>query len=286
MANLISLGRLIDTSFEVYKKYWKEFLGISLWLLIASLPRLVGNLLMPLGAGPAVTFGDWLSFTFSLLGSLILAVVSIWVIISLIQVAEARVHGKVPDFKAISRRSWKLFFHYVFVSILVLGVIIASSLLAAPGIILLIISSSQATASSGLTAFGTLLFFAGGLASFILIIKFSLELGLAQYALVVDDKRGVQAIRTSFSLVKGRWWATFVRYVAPKLLYLFVIVILNFLIPAALSLVVVLLAPTSIFLAKCVYVVAYLFTVSLSAVSTPLIVATDYILYDSLRNSK
>lgn len=281
MANLISLGKLIDTSFELYKKYWKEFLGISLWLVVASLPRLLGNLLAPLGAGPSITAGDWLSFSFSLIGSLVIAVATVWVIISLIQLADSRLKGRTPDMKAINRRSWQLFFHYILVSILVLGIIVASSLLVVPGLALFMTSTS-----AGTSALGGLLFFAGGIASLILLIKYSLELGLAQFALVVDNKRGVEAIRTCFALVKGRWWATFVRYTAPKLLYLFVIVLLNLLIPAALGLLAIVLAPTSTLLLKLVYVAAYLFTVGLSALSTPLVVATDYVLYDSLRNSK
>lgn len=286
MANLISLGRLIDTSFDLYKKYWKEFLGISLWLIVASLPRLVGNLLSPLGAGPTVTFGDWVSFGFSLIGSVVLAVATVWVFISLIQLADTRAKGKSPDFKAINKQSWKLFLPYIVVSLLALGIIAGVSLLAAPGIALLTASSLQENFSGGLAALGIVLFFVGGLAAFVLLVKSSLELGLAQFALVVDGKRGLAAIKTCFSLINGRWWATFVRYVAPKLLYIFVIVLLQFLIPAALALLAVVLAPTSTILTKLVYVAAYLFTISLSAVSTPLIVVTDYVLYDSLRASK
>ncbi len=285
MTKLISLGQLLDTSLELYKKYWREFLGISLWLVAAFIPGLVGSLLVPLGNNQG-GLADWLSFSFSIAGAIIVAVVSAWIIISVILIASTRTKGQTPDLSAISKKSWQLFLPYVMASIIVLGIILGLALLPVPGLALMIFTQTQTQPSFFLLALGALLFFVGGIAATVFLIKLTIELGFVPYALALDNARGIQTVKQSIALVKGRWWATFFRFVIPKLIYMFVIVLINFIVPAALSLLAVLAAPNSTILTKIIFVVAYLFTVTVSAASTPLIVVTDFVLYDSLRKTR
>lgn len=66
---------------------------------------------------------------------------------------------------------------------------------------------------SGLAVLG------GFLLLFIPGILFSIWFAFANYAVLMDDKRGVAALSFSKLLVKGRWWETLVRLTLPAILF-------------------------------------------------------------------
>lgn len=69
-----------------------------------------------------------------------------------------------------------------------------------------------------LTSILVFLAVAGGIFLFIIPgIIFSIWFAFTNYAVVVDGKRGIEALKASKVLVKGRWWAVFLRLVIPGL---------------------------------------------------------------------
>jgi hypothetical protein len=61
-------------------------------------------------------------------------------------------------------------------------------------------------------------------------IWLSISLSFAHLLLLEDDHRGVAALRASYNLVKGRWWATFWRTLAPGVATAILIWIVSFVI--------------------------------------------------------
>lgn len=50
-------------------------------------------------------------------------------------------------------------------------------------------------------------------------IWLSVAFSMAMPVYLKEGKKGWQAIKTSYEIVKGRWWATFVRFLVPNLVY-------------------------------------------------------------------
>lgn len=63
----------------------------------------------------------------------------------------------------------------------------------------------------------------GGFLLFIIPgIIFSVWFTFSTYAVAVDGKRGVEALKTSKALVKGRWWSVFARLAVPAIVIGFI----------------------------------------------------------------
>ncbi len=68
----------------------------------------------------------------------------------------------------------------------------------------------------------------GTIALVIPAIWLSLSFGFAHLFLLEDDAHGTKALRASYGLVKGRWWATFWRMFVPQLIVIAVTGMINF----------------------------------------------------------
>jgi hypothetical protein len=285
MASLISLGQVIDKTLVHYKKHFVELLSITAWMVVASVPAALAKLLQPFTAGTALTPLHLLTIALNDLGAVLLGVVSAWALLTVIIAIQEEASGAAADVKARARRSWKLFLPYVWVSILLALVFAAILLPPVLGFILLAIDFARNT-STMLTTIGFVLFIFGSIVSFILLVKYSIQFGFAPYSLVLDGERGMKALTHSSDLVKGRWWATFFRFVLPKLLYSLVIVVVNVVLFAALAILLVILIGDGQLFEGIGNATWLLLGSAISALTVPLIAVTDYYIYDSLRSAR
>ena len=285
MATLISVGQVLDQSLEHCRKHYKELLAITLWMVVASIPSIIGKLLAPTGGDPALTAGDWLSFSFSMVGVLLATIISIWAYAALVLTVAEQASGKKLNLKNIYRQSWKLFLPYVLLTICLTAIIIGIALLAAPGIALLMIGSGT-NAPAALTAIGTPLLLIGAALALGLIAKYSIELAFAPFILLLGKQGVVASIKGSIALVKGRWWATCLRFVVPKLVYSLIVFVVSFVSFKALEILIALVSSSSGIGTLVIYTFSLLLSVFFSVIATPLIIATDYYLYDSLRKTR
>ncbi len=285
MASLISVGQVLDHSLEHGRKHFKEILAIILWLVIASIPLIIGILLAPSGGDQTLTGGDWLSFILSLGGSILVIIVSLWLSATLVIAIADQASGRATKLKQIYRQGWKAFWSYVYLLILLTVIIIGSVLIAVPGYVLLLMGAEDG-ASVTLTAVGTPMFFGGAAIALILLVKYSVQLAFAPYSLLLEKKSPLEAIKHSASLVKGRWWSTLVRFALPRLVYFIALFIISSVVGNALRLLIELVSTSSNLGVLIIYTISLLASVFLSALITPLIIASDYYLYDSLRKTR
>lgn len=286
MASLISVGQVLDHSLEHCRKHYKELLAITLWMVVASIPSVIGQLLAPSGGDEStLTGGDWLSFAFSLIGFVLVAVASIWMYATLVLAVAEQASGRRTDLRQTYRQGWKAFMPYLLLSVLVAGIVIGISLLTAPGLALLVLGSGT-SASPIFAALGTPVFLIGLGVTLFLLVKYSVQLAFAPYVLLLENKAPVQALQGSSTLVKGRWWATFLRFAVPKLVYFLALFVISIIVFTGLEMLTAILISTSAFAALLVYTINLLLSVFFSAVITPLIITTDYYLYDSLRKTR
>ena len=283
MKSLISLGSLIDTSFEHYKKHLAAILGITLWLLVAALPSAFGILLARAGYDlDAFTF---LSFGLNLLGGILTALASLHITVALILTLREQRQGKTVDPRTFLKKAFSLDLSYLWATILK-SVFVAISPLAPLALSIALLAFAFTTQNSLLInvlagiVFITLLVALGG------AIKFSLSYAFVPYATVLDGARGMESLRVSAALVRGRWWDTFWRSVLPKALYTLIFVIVLAIILWITGMIAIAVSQESFLLAKLFAFINFSVSTLANAFFIPLLLLNDYYLYENLRETK
>lgn len=283
MKPLISLGSLIDTSFEHYKSHLPAILGITVWLLAAALPSAIGLLLTREGIDfDALTLT---SFGLSALGTLIGVLVSLHVTVALILSLREQRQGKATDPRSFLKKAFSFDLSYLWATILkTLFVAVLPLIPLAFAIIAFVftikLENAVVTNIVAVVTFASILVALGG------AIKFSLSYGFVPYATVLDGARGMASLRTSADLVRGRWWETFWRAFLPKALYTLIFVIILALVLWVTGMIAVAVSQESFFLAKLFALINFFISTALNAFFIPILLLNDYYLYENLRETK
>ncbi|MFZ2681525.1 MAG: hypothetical protein WAZ14_00260 [Patescibacteria group bacterium] len=285
MASLISIGQILDQSLEHGKKYSKELLAILLWIVIAAIPSIISRLIAPSDATDRLNTGDWISFGLSLSGLIITGVVSVWAYAVFILAVDSQMAKRKTDLKALYQHGWKIFWKYLALTISLVGVVIAAALPAILGVVITILGSTD-NAPGFLAAIGVPLLLIGCPISIFLIMKYVVLFAFAPYLMVLEKKSLTNSFKESAKLVKGRWLAVAMRFIVPKLVFFLVMYLITAVVTMALSLLLGTTATMSGLLTLIVYAFSLLISVFLSIVTTPLIITTDYLLYDSLKKTR
>jgi hypothetical protein len=179
MANLISFGDLLGQSLDLYEKNWKKLSLLTLWVFLGVLIGEIPNLGLAFLARNQETA---VAIGMQLLGMLILLVCVLPPTIRLNLVVLKLAKGEGAEATPWNK-TFALLLPTIIVSLL-------QGLLTLGGFILLIIPG----------------------------IWLSVALGFATYALWDEGTKGLGALKRSYQLVKGRWWATLVRLLVPHFL--------------------------------------------------------------------
>jgi len=283
MKSLLSLGALIDTSFEHYKKHLPSILGTTFWLLAAAIPSAIGIALSQ--DGNAVNATTWMSFALNALGGIFTVLASIHISVALLASLREQKQGKITDPRVFLKKAFSLDLSYIWATIL------KSIFVAIIPLIPLLISISAFVfalrSESGMlvnvlaiVAFITILLALGG------ALKFSLHYNFVPYATVLDGKRGMESLRTSAALVKGRWWPIFWRVFLPKALYTLIFVVILGVTLWVTSIVGIALSQGSFFLAKLFALTNFFLSTLINAFLIPALLLNDYYVYENLRETK
>lgn len=286
MASLISVGQVLDRSAEHVRKHYVELLAIVLWMVAASIPTIIGKLLSPLGGDKTLVSGDWVSFAFSLSGAILVVIASFWMYATLTFAMAHQAKNQAGNVKRYYREGWKVLGKYILLSLTLGAIFTGLVLISAPGLAMLLFGASAQSSSGLWTTIGVPVFFLSLFASFYLIVKYTVGLAFSPFLLLLEKRPVVEAITGSLKLVQGRWWSTAVRFVSPKVVYFLAFFIITFVSGTALKLLTTILASTSHTAVLLAFTLSLFLSVFLSVIVTPFILATDYYLYDSLRNSR
>jgi len=186
---LISASQIIVQSFNLYKKNWKLLGKYALFLLIPLLVLTLPGL---------VVITKFLNSIYGL-GLYIILTIAVSLFSILISIALtktiAELYSKSSETKNVKenlRLSVSLIIPTVLAAIL-------SGLIILGGIILFIIPG----------------------------IIFSIWYSFIFYSVVLDNKKNMEALRTSKSLVKGRWWGVWWRLFAPAIIFALIQLIIS-----------------------------------------------------------
>jgi hypothetical protein len=175
---LISVSKLIDESYKFYSEHREIFFEYVKYLFIT----VIGYTLIVTGGtaalAPFIKSNPWVAIAIIaliFLFTLALVIGTTWISLAIIRsAAQIYEHTETKSVKEELKNSLKYIWPSIIIAILV-------ALAELGGLILLVVPA----------------------------IIFGTWFAFANYALVLDDKRGVAALSASKALVKGRWWEIF-----------------------------------------------------------------------------
>ncbi|MBI2436358.1 MAG: hypothetical protein HYV41_01265 [Candidatus Magasanikbacteria bacterium] len=184
---MITTTDIIKKSIDLYKENFKLFLSYSLLLMVPSLIISIGGITSAFLFAGLNNLG--VAFALFLVLAISMGLFSIWVGMSFIKVIVMRYVGtEAQSIQSNLGSTVRLILPSLWVSIL-------TGLAVMGGMILLIIPG----------------------------IIFAVWFGFGMYALVLENKRGTDALKYSKSLVSGRWFGVFWRLVAPVLVFIIIV---------------------------------------------------------------
>ncbi len=294
MANIITLGLLIDKTVEHYHTHFKELVGITLWLIVGASPFLFSGYIAPAGVDTTTPTHEILLYLgVNLVGLITTTITSLWIAACLMLTIHARAQGTVPDHVALGKRAWKfapsLFvFSLLFSAALLLTVIT----LFLPGVILLMTNTADGSAGTILGLGGVFLLFTGAIAALYVMFRYSIELAFAQFSIVLEQPAKFslrtmwQAAQSSRTRVRGSWWAVALRLVVPNAIISLIVVCVSMGINFATTLMLTFAAASLSALA--IKLIAIVLTMSIFVVNAlvmPLYSLATYYLYDSVKRT-
>lgn len=294
MAKIITLGLLIDNTVEHYHKHFKELVGITLWLIVGASPFLFSGYLAPAGVSPTTPTNEILLYLgINVIGLVTTTLTSLWISACLMLTIDARAKGAAPNHVALGKQAWKFAPSlFVFSTLFAITMFIGAAILFIPGIIALMANGADGATGVALGIGGVLLLFAGAFASLYFVIRYSVELAFAQYALVLEQpakfslKNMWAAVQSSRASVRGSWWAVAIRLLVPNAIISLIVISITMGVNLAMTIIFTFAAASLSALA--VKLIAILLTVSIfivNALVMPLYSLATYYLYDSVKRT-
>ncbi|MFA6131300.1 MAG: hypothetical protein WC730_03525 [Patescibacteria group bacterium] len=293
MSPLISIGQIIDHSLDAYVKHFSAYLKVTVWYFAVFILSAIGTLLGPAGNAEFLTEQGLLS-GLQITGMVIsqatstigIFVISIWIYITLLQIVKKTIKGEPVNEKMVGANTWKLFLPYALVAIL-LGLIMGSPLLLLiPGIGMLVFNSILAT-SAWLGATGILMTLLGILGGIVLLIIFTVWFAFPGFLLILDGVPAMKTFRASKELVKNRFWPVFMRLMIPKMLFAIIVVAVQigfYLLEVFFMVNLASLGESFLYHLSTIVTAGLNF--GIMALSLPLFVVADYLIYDSLKTNR
>lgn len=286
---LITIGELIDRSWEHYHKEFTSLMGVSGWILLVAIFNVITLALYPaasrlMTANATLTKPEAFGVAMYAFSNWVLApLLGLAVFIALVRLVRGQLSGKRATMRAVVGEMKSYFLPTLAVTAMIFGVLVATVAIGfLPSGALSLLAAY--TNLGFLSVLATVALIVGLLVSLVLGIRWSVHYYFAPFALLVDDVRGKASMTAARKLVEGRFWGVLIRLAIPKILFVLVGVLLMALLQFVYSVV------SNAFAGLSLDVQLRIGTVFASVLSTviatllnPLIVASDLMLYQSLK---
>ncbi len=291
---LIPIGQLLDKSWELYTQHFARFMKITTWLFLGSIFYLVSLALSPRGneLGFLATQGllsipQMVGLALSILGmGLIFGLIRLWAQMELIQTVDV-IQSKAPTTASdIHKRTWNLSLPFLGLS-LFRGLLWTVPLLVLVPFYFFGVLSLTAENFALWGALSLLSAFFGSIGGLILLIVLVLWFWFAGFALLLEGKTIIAALRHAHELIRGRFFATLWRLIIPKILFKSVIIIAHIILFQLFTILLTNIPGLSDSLYSTVaLIIGNLVFVGSFVLTLPLFISADYLLYDSLRKNQ
>lgn len=292
MAQLLSVGTVIDRAWSHYTKHFLELMTISSWLLILAVINIVTSWLSPSTAmlnGQSIKALSTMQMSgiiiYGLTFFVMAPILSIWISNQLIKTTDQQLSGGKMSSKAISTFAWKHFFPRALVGLMSTVMILSPFLLFLPGAGTMVASSLLQ--SSSLSLLSTLLIFLAAIASTVGCVFLAIRLIFSPFALLLNNQRGRRALQASTALAKGRFWSVAFRVVIPAVVFYIGMTTVQVVIIFFLRTIILSVAGLNVELAAQLFNMGQgTIFILLSALVSPLIISANTIVYRDLNENR
>lgn len=224
MNTLISVGELIDNSWDLYRKYFKTFMRISGWLLVVIILNLIALTLYP--SSGALTYHANLT-TPETIGVILFAITSLilspllgfWIFLAIAHAANFAVTQKRIDLKNVYQATKNRYWPTLWVIILVgLVLLFAQVITLGPSVLLGILGSWINNVP--LLVIANILFLIGLFTSIYFTTRWTVLFIMAPYTAALDNRNKKDALVSSRKLIQGRFWQVVLRIILPKIIFI------------------------------------------------------------------
>jgi hypothetical protein len=285
---LITIGELIDRSWDHYRKEFADLISISGWILVTAVINIVALALYPnatkLATGAALTSAESVGvglFAFS--NWLLAPALGLFIFIALVRLVRSQLSGRRGSVREAFLDGQRLFLPTLLVSALI-ALILLAVLVISFGPSALLAFLSEALGSSALSLVASLLLVVGVIIGLILSFRWSIHYYFAPYTLLIDDVHGRATLPASSKLVGGRYWSVLLRLLVPKLVFVLIgvlgMAVLTFVFSIATSAMTGLNLDVQLRLST---IATSVLSTIVAALLNPLVVIADVMLYQSLK---
>ncbi len=288
MQKLITLGTLIDESWELYRARFNELMSVSGWLLVLAILYTISLSLYP--SASDLWFSNELSMSenigvlmFTITNYVVAPLLGLWVVIALSRLIKMQFSGRSCNPKLAIAEAKPRFIPTLVVSIMVAFLLVVAMLIGfGPSIILAALGA--VFNSIILIGIGNFLLIIGVFVALILAFKWMVEYYLAPYVTILEGTQGKKVLGATKQLVQGRFWGVFMRLVVPKLVFIlfgvFLMAIVAYIADILLNVAGGLNLDLRLRLAT---MIEWTVPVVIGVLINPLIVAADILLYRNLK---
>jgi hypothetical protein len=221
---LISVGQLIDESWNVYRARLGELLGVSGWIILSAILVVISLALYP--SASTLLFTDSLDtsefigvalYTFTTY--IFAPLLAFLIYIALTKMVKVHLSRRRPDHMTALREGKKIFIPTAITTFMVLFMLFLAILIGvAPPIIIAAIGAWLGI--SQLLIVGNVLLLLGMLVAVYLSAQWTVFYFFAPIVTILENTPSKKALEASRLLVKGRFWQILGRIVVPKLVFL------------------------------------------------------------------
>jgi len=285
---LISVGQLIDQTWEHYHVSWRELMSVTVWLLLPAVIAIIATAMYPnattmLAARDFSVTETSAVVTWFLNNALLAPIIGLWVFLMTVKMIYDQMAKRKINFSSLAKDGWKLFFPTIFVNLLVCLVLIASWLMIVPGLIFYLLGLLFNL--SWLNGIGVAVLSAGIIAAFILTVEWLVYFAYAPLVLIIEGVHGKKALKRAKKLVQGKFWPVLIRMIIPKMVFVLILVAAEWVIGYLIGLTAISITGLDNDLAAKLTTIAVTFFIALGAVAiNPLLIISDYLLFDNLRS--
>lgn len=222
--SLISVGELIDQSWDVYKSRMTDFLSISGWLIVTAIFFALSLAFYPaaskLQLSSNLTGFETLGvLLFSFTSFVIAPIMSFWIYISISKATNNLLSKQGINTKKIFLQTRSLFFPTILTSIMVVLMVLLAIVIgfAPPAIIATLGSLIN---NGALIILANVLLVLGIFISLVLSIKWVIHYFMAPYLTILEGAPSKLALASSRQLIEGKFWSVLIRVTVPKLVFL------------------------------------------------------------------
>ncbi len=286
---LITIGELIDRSWEHYHKEFASLMSLSACILVVAAFNVATLALYPAASrlladgatltGPESAGVVMYAFSNWVLGPLL----GLWIFIALVRLVRSQLSGRRSGIHEAIADGKKYFLPTLAVSALIFLILMAVVVIGfGPSLALSLLATY--TKMGFLSIVATVALIAGVIVALVLGVRWSVHYYFAPFALLMDDVRGKPSLTAARKLVEGRFWGVLLRLAIPKLVFVLVGVLVMALAQFVYSFV------SNAFSGLSLDIQLRISTVFMSVLSTvvaalitSLVVAADIMLYQSLK---